>query len=161
MEHVAIDDVDDWQGPADAKRPLGRALGASDVAVNYYELAPGESFAFGWHRHAGQEEVFYVLEGTASFDLGDPREAEPEVVEVPTGELVRFAPGEWQRGWNRGDERVRAIALGAPSDSGETEVLRECVVCDGYTPQSIERAADGEDLVSLCEDCGRATGRFG
>lgn len=48
MEKVRIDDVDDRMGPADVKRPLSRALGAEHVAINYYELDPGESFAFGY-----------------------------------------------------------------------------------------------------------------
>lgn len=160
MERVSIDAVDDWTGPASAKRPLGRALNATDVAVNYYELDVGESFAFGWHHHASQEEVFYVMEGTATFDVGDPRESTPDTVEVHSGELIRFAPGEWQRGWNRGNELVRALALGAPQESSETVILRECSDCGDYTDQSIERAADGDGLVTLCVDCGAETARF-
>lgn len=159
MERVAIDEVDDWPGPADVKRPLGRALGATDVAVNYYELDPGESFAFGRHAHADQEEVFHVLDGTATFETGDPREGDTEAIEVSAGELVRFAPGEWQRGVNRGDDRVRALAVGAPAEAGETTILRDCPGCGEPTPQEIERAGDGE-LVTLCVDCGAETGRF-
>lgn len=160
MEHVDIDAVDDWLGPASVKRPLGRALGATDVAINYYELDIGESFAFGWHYHANQEEVFYVLEGTATFEVGDPREGPPDTVEVSADDLIRFEPGEWQRGWNRDDDRVRALALGAPQESGETVVLRECSQCGDYTDQDIERAADNNGLVTLCVDCGTETGRF-
>lgn len=155
MEKVAVDDVDSWQGPASVKRPLGRALGLADAALNYYELAPGESFAFGYHRHGDQEEVFYVLEGEATFETEDGD------VAVGAGELVRFAPGEWQQGHNRGDERVRALALGAPADSGETDILRECPDCGERTGQEISRAPDDEAaLVTICVDCGAETGRF-
>jgi uncharacterized cupin superfamily protein len=154
MERVRIDDVDDWMGPADVKRPVGRALGVENAAINYYELAPGESFAFGYHRHDEQEEVFHVLSGTATF------ETEAGDVEVSAGELLRVAPGEWQRGVNRGDERVRALAIGAPADSGETTIRRDCPDCGERTDQSIERAADGDALVTLCVDCGAETGRF-
>jgi hypothetical protein len=48
MERASVDDVEGWSGPADVKRPLGRALGMEEPALNYYELAPGESFAFGY-----------------------------------------------------------------------------------------------------------------
>lgn len=154
MERVRIDDVDDWMGPADVKRPVGRALGVENAAINYYELAPGESFAFGYHRHDGQEEVFHVLSGTATF------ETEGDEVEVSAGELLRVAPGEWQRGTNRGDERVRALAIGAPAESGETTIRRECPDCGERTDQSIERADAGDGLVTLCADCGAETGRF-
>lgn len=160
MEKVAIEDVDSWTSPASVKRPVGRALGIEDAAANYYELAPDESFAFGHHRHMGQEEVFYVLAGEATFETGDPREG-TETVVVEAGELVRFAPGEWQQGFNRGAETVRALALGAPADSGETTILRACADCGGYTEQSIERAPDEDGaLVTLCADCGAETARF-
>jgi uncharacterized cupin superfamily protein len=174
MKKVAVDDVDSWQGPASVKRPLGRALGLADAALNYYELAPGESFAFGYHRHADQEEVFYVLEGTATFETGEPRrgsesraesdanrETEGGDVEVGSGELVRFAPGEWQQGFNRGEEPVRALALGAPAESGETEVLRDCPDCGERTGQEVGRAPDDDAaLVTTCVDCGAETARF-
>ncbi|MFC7176492.1 cupin domain-containing protein [Halosegnis marinus] len=160
MEKVAVEDVDSWVSPASAKRPVGRALGVEDAALNYYELGPGESFAFGRHRHMGQEEVFYVLSGEATFETGDPREGTEEVV-VAAGELVRFGPGEWQQGWNRGEEPVRALAVGAPAESGETTILRECEACGGYTEQSVERAPDEEGaLVTVCGDCGGETARF-
>lgn len=159
MERVAVDDVDSWMGPADVKRPVGRSLGLADAALNYYELAPGESFAFGYHRHADQEEVFYVLEGEATFETGDPENG-GETVTVGAGELVRFAPGEWQQGWNRGDERVRALALGAPADSDETTMLRECADCGEQTAQRIEATESGEELLTLCLDCDAETGRF-
>ena len=155
MERVAIDDVDSWQGPASVKRPVGRALGLTDAALNYYELAPGESFAFGYHRHERQEELFYIIEGTATFETEDG-----ETV-VSHGELVRFEPGEWQQGYNDGNERVRALAFGAPAESGETTILRACPDCEDRTEQAIGRPDDDETaLVTTCVDCGVETARF-
>jgi uncharacterized cupin superfamily protein len=154
MRKARIEDIDSWMGPASVKRSLTKALGTEDVSMNYYELEPGESFAFGYHRHEGQEEVFYVIEGEATFETDDGEET------VGAGEAVRFAPGEWQQGWNRGDERVEALALGAPQESGETTVLRDCADCGERTEQDIERAADADALVTLCVDCGAETGRF-
>jgi len=152
MEKVSVDDLKSRMGPAAEKRLLGRALDAMELAVNYYELEPGDSFGFGYHRHEDQEEVFYVLQGTATF------ETEAGDVAVGPDEAVRFAPGEWQLGHNAGDQRVVALALGAPVDSGDTEMVRECPACGERTEQRIERADDA--LVTLCADCGTETGRF-
>ncbi|MHB9287676.1 cupin domain-containing protein [Halobacteriales archaeon Cl-PHB] len=154
MQHVAIDDVDDWIGPSAVKRPLARALGAENVAINYYELDTGDQFGFGYHRHPDQEEVFYVLAGTATFETEDGD------VAVEAGEALRFAPGEWQLGRNDGDQRVEALALGAPADASDAEIRRECDDCGERTPASIERAEDGDGLVTVCEDCGAVTGRY-
>ncbi|SFR87897.1 Cupin domain protein [Halomicrobium zhouii] len=154
MEKVTLDAVDSRMGPADVKRPLSNALDTDDVAVNYYELAPGDSFGFGYHRHADQEEVFHVQRGTVTFETEDGD------VDVAAGEFIRFAPGEWQLGTNRGDERVVALAMGAPADAGATEMLRECTDCGGRTENRIEMTDDRDALVTVCEECDAETGRF-
>lgn len=154
MQHERIDTVDNWMGPASVKRPLGRALGTSGMAINYYELTPGESFAFGYHRHTEQEEVFYIQSGTVTF------ETEAGAVVVEAGEAIRFEPGEFQQGTNRGDERVVALALGSPAETGETEIRRDCSECETRTPQRIEPTEDGDALITFCEDCDAETGRF-
>jgi uncharacterized cupin superfamily protein len=154
MEKVAIDDLDSWMSPADVKRPVGEGLGTEHLAMNYYELGAGDSFAFGYHAHDDQEEVFYVLEGTATFETEDGD------VDVGAGEVVRFAPGEFQRGVNEGDERVRALAMGAPPDSSELTLLRDCEDCGERTDQEIQPTDEGSALVTLCVDCGEETGRF-
>jgi len=154
MERVSIDGPDRRMGPAADKRALSGPLGTTELAINYYELAPGDSFGFGYHRHPNQEEVFYVMEGTATFETEDGD------VAVGAGEAVRFGPGEWQLGRNAGEERVVALALGAPKDTGETEMLRECADCGGRTENTIEMAEDRESLVTRCTDCGAETGRF-
>lgn len=154
MEKVSIDTVDSWVGPQAAKRPISRALDAEHVAVNYFELDPGDRFGFGYHRHPEQEELFYILDGTATFETDDGD------VEVETDELIRFAPGEWQLGENRGEKPVRALAIGAPASTNQTELRRHCDTCGGREPTSIERAADETGLITVCESCGAETGRF-
>jgi uncharacterized cupin superfamily protein len=154
MEKVTIETVDARMSAADVRRELSKPLGADNVAINYYELAPGESFAFGYHAHEEQEEVFYVQSGTATFETDD-RE-----VTVGAGELVRFAPGEFQQGVNEGDERVVALALGAPRESELVEMRRECSDCGRRTPNTIEMTEDRDALVTLCIECGAETGRF-
>ena len=154
MEKVTIDDVDGQMSAADVRRPVSRALGTEDVAINYYELAPGDSFAFGYHAHGDQEEVFYVQSGTVTFETDD------EDAVVSAGELIRFAPDEFQRGVNEGEERVVALALGAPRDTEDIEMYRHCEECGKRTQNKIEMTDSRDELVTSCLDCGAETGRF-
>jgi len=154
MKRVTPEDTERRMGPAADKRALAAALDTEELALNYYELDPGDSFGFGYHRHPGQEEVFYVIEGTATFETEDGD------IAVSAGEAIRFAPGEWQLGRNAGDERVVALAMGAPKAAPQTEMLRECPECGGRTEGTVEMADDREALVTRCTDCGAETGRF-
>lgn len=154
MHRVTLAEMDSRMGPADVIRPLTDALGATNLALNHYELAPGDSFAYGFHAHEDQEEVFYVVEGTATFrtEAGD--------VEVGPGELVRFGPGEYQRGVNESDERVRALALGAPKDGGDTDILRECEGCGGVSRMTLELTDDHDAVLVTCTECGSEVDRY-
>jgi len=156
MERVRIDDVENDVQPAAVMRQLTGPLGLTDLAINHYELEPGDSFAFAYHNHAVQEEVFVVIEGTAVFDTEDGS------VEVDAGEAVRFDRGEFQRGWNRGGEQVVALALGAPLDYGEQVKLRDCPSCGEPTDNRLEQVEEGgeEIVVAYCEGCGAETGRW-
>lgn len=154
MRKRSLDDMDDRMGPAETIRPLTDALGLADLALNYYELAPGDSFAYGFHAHAEQEEVFHVQSGTVTFETTEGS------VEVGSGELIRFGPGEYQRGVNEGGERVRALAMGAPQSAGETEILRNCPDCGARTPHDVTLADDREAVLAVCAECGSETGRF-
>ena len=154
MEHVAVDDLDDSIQAAAVMRPMTEALGLTDFAMNYYELEPGDSFAFAYHNHEVQEEVFYVIEGTATFETDDGP------VGVGPNEAVRFDREEFQRGWNRGDERVLALALGAPLDYGKQVTLRECPECGEETDHELAGADGEEAVVARCKQCGTETGRW-
>lgn len=154
MEKVAIDEVENSVQPAAVMRPLTDALGTTDLAINYYELEPGDSFAFAYHSHEIQEELFYIQSGTATF------ETEDGPVRVEEGEIIRFDRGELQRGWNRGDERVRALALGAPLEYGEQRKLRHCSECETETDCRLERTDDETTVVAYCKRCNAETGRW-
>ena len=154
MKKVDIDTVENSIQPATVMRKLTEALGLTDLAINYYELEPGDSFAFAYHNHEVQEEVFYVQEGTATFDT----EAGP--VDVEAGELIRFDREEFQRGWNRGNQRVRALALGAPLEYGTQVKLRYCPSCEEETDNDISRATNEEAVVASCTACESETGRW-
>lgn len=154
MEKVRIDEIENSIQPAAVMRHLTEPLGATDFAINYYELEPGDSFAFAYHNHEVQEEVFYVHEGTATF------ETEDGPVEVEAGEIIRFNREEFQRGWNWGNEHVHALALGAPLDYGKQRKLRYCPDCDEETDNRLERTNDDKSVVAYCKSCGAETGEW-
>ncbi|SEQ04794.1 cupin domain-containing protein [Natrinema salaciae] len=155
MEKVAIDDVDIEVNPMDVhsvRRPISDALGFSDFAMNYFELEPEESFSGGMHTHYDQEEVFYVQEGTATFDT-----EEGEVV-VDEGEVIRFEPGDFQTGYNDTDERVVGFAFGAPKskhDWDQIESMVYCQECDEELGHGLELTDEGAFRLT-CTECENA-----
>ena len=156
MQHVDIDDVEP-RGPGGGdvdRRGLAEPLGATNLALNRYVLEPGESFAGGMHAHLDQEEVFYVLSGTATFEHTPEPTGEPETTEVSAGEAVRFAPGEYQVGRNEGDEQLFALALGAPRESTEGRVPQPCSACGESDVLAVVMTDDGMGLE--CPECGAA-----
>jgi mannose-6-phosphate isomerase-like protein (cupin superfamily) len=98
----------------------GRTLAAvSDHLTNtrarFWRYPPG---ARG-RRHAEriQEELFVVLEGTATMDLGDP----PERVELPPGSVCAVQPGTALQIRNDGSHDVLLFIVGAPPEQGEAD----------------------------------------
>ena len=146
MEHVSVDDLQNHPRAASVTKGLTAPLGLSDMALNYYELEPGDSFSGGVHTHTNQEEAFYILEGTATFETLD------DEFEVRQGEAVRFAPGEYQEGRNESDDRVRGLALGAPQESGEVRVPLPCREC-GEADYHVSHVHE-EGITMECPECG-------
>lgn len=149
MERITVDDTDS------GRTVLTDALGEGGVAVNHYRLAPGERFSTGLHAHLDQEELFVVVSGEATFETlaraDDSGAVERERVAVGEGELVRFAPGEYQTGWNDADRRLVAYALGAPRGTTEFRVPVPCSDCGHEATRPELR--DGRE-VSVCPECG-------
>ncbi|WP_436345886.1 cupin domain-containing protein [Natronorubrum sp. FCH18a] len=136
MNYVTIGDLEprpyDDELHAD-RRPLSEPLGAEHVAITRYVLEPGERFSGSVHAHFDQEEVFVVLEGEATFEASpndDDRDGRPTEITVGENEAIRFAPGEFQSGRNDGEERVVALALGAPRDTEDIRISRIPVLDD-------------------------------
>ena len=69
------------------------------------------------HRDLGQEEVFVVLDGTLTIDLGEP----PERHEVGQGGVVVVERGTILQLRNAGDEEVVLFIYGAPPETGKAE----------------------------------------
>lgn len=150
MEHVSIDDEATAESPR--RIDLSEPLGTTDFAINRYSLDPGEGFSGVFHTHLKQEEAFYVVSGTATFEYADEPLAEPETVKVGPDEAIRFAPGEYQSGRNEGDESVEALAFGAPSDSERPVRVRgPCPDCG----EAALRLLFGEEgSGTVCPGCG-------
>lgn len=164
MEHLAVDEVDHVDHPAHmntVRKPVSDALGTTDFAMTYHVLEPGDAFSGALHTHHDQEEVFYILEGTATFEVGKTREQ----VEVSADEFLRFAPGEFQHGYNATDERVVGFAFGAPGaehDWAQVEALVECRDCGEETVHANEPVetdswqAETLTLRVTCSECGNS-----
>ncbi|QLH79404.1 cupin domain-containing protein [Halosimplex rubrum] len=161
MERVAFDDAGETtDGPTTDidRRGLSGPLETDGVAINRYRVPPGEGLPSGLHAHADQEEVFVVLDGTATFETlpgrepdtegGDPRTGREVTVEA--GEAVRFAPGEYQSGYNRGSDDLVALAVGAPRETADVRVPVRCPDC-GEADFALD--AGGDTLAFRCPDC--------
>jgi len=155
MEKVTIDDIEEEPHPMGVnthRHPVSDVLGTEDVAIVHFDLDPGESFSGGLHTHHDQEEVFYVLEGRATFDIGEEREEVP----VGAGEVIRIPPGQFQFGYNDSEGRVEGVAIAAPGarhNWEDIESLAPCPECETETSHGVKPLDDGE-LLAYCEECG-------
>ncbi|MCO8246550.1 MULTISPECIES: cupin domain-containing protein [unclassified Haladaptatus] len=151
MQRIDIDDVESGSmGDAD-RRGLSDPLETEDMSINHYALEPGEAFSGGLHTHLDQEEIFYIVSGTATFETKPEPDAESEIAEVGAGEAIRFPAGEYQQGRNESDDDVVALALGAPRDSTEVRVAQPCPECES----DVLAFGMGDDGMYLeCPDCG-------
>lgn len=130
-------------GLASTRRRVSEALETTDMAINHYRVAPGDELPGGLHTHMDQEEVFLVLEGTATFETLEAP------VEVSAGEAVRFSPGEFQSGRNQADRDLVVVAIGAPPDPKDTRVPLDCPACG---TEAVRLDTDGA-VTFVCPDC--------
>jgi mannose-6-phosphate isomerase-like protein (cupin superfamily) len=92
---------------------LSEALSASRANVwRYPPQAQGKR-----HRDLAQEEVFVVLDGTLTVDLGEP----PRRHEVARGGIVVVERGTILQLRNAGDEELVLFIYGAPPETGKAE----------------------------------------
>jgi len=88
--------------------PLRQQLGVTSFGMNLMLLHAGARGRI--HRHAKQEEVYLVLEGTLSLSI------EGVERDLGAGELVRVAPEVRRQLINRGPARLVVLALGAAGE---------------------------------------------
>jgi uncharacterized cupin superfamily protein len=95
--------------------PLSNAL--HNMRANIWRLPPGSRGAR--HLEHVQEEMFVVLEGTATLLLGDP----PERVELLRGSVAVVEPETVLQLRNESDAEIVVLAVGAPPEQGKAEHL--------------------------------------
>jgi mannose-6-phosphate isomerase-like protein (cupin superfamily) len=100
----------------DDPRSLARLSDAlSESRANVWRYPPGSRGKR--HRDLAQEEVFVVLGGTLTVDLGDP----PERHEVARGGILVVERGTILQLRNAGDEELVLFIYGAPPETGQSE----------------------------------------
>lgn len=99
----------------DPRSVAGLSEALSQSRANVWRYPPGARGKR--HRDLGQEEVFVVLDGTLTVDLGDP----PERHEVGRGGVVVVESGTILQLRNAGEEEVLLFIYGAPPERGRAE----------------------------------------
>jgi mannose-6-phosphate isomerase-like protein (cupin superfamily) len=113
-------DEREWSTPSggDQTRGILRLSDAmAQMRANVWRVPPGSK----GRRHAErvQEEVFVVLDGTATLALGDPAER----FELPSGSVAVVEPGTALQVLNESDGEATILIVGAPPVSGEADYL--------------------------------------
>lgn len=91
-------------------RAVGDALGVEEINANVWYFEPGDEI--GYHAHADQEELYYVIEGEFSLKLG--RSGETETTAAGPGTFFAAGP-EVGHGYRyTGDDVGIVLAIGAP-----------------------------------------------
>jgi len=83
-------------------------LGASEVGLTVLELEPGAEGKEHDETESGQEEIYYVVDGTVEVSVGS------ETVTLGHDEAIRVDPSERRKLHNVGDERAKLVLVGAP-----------------------------------------------
>jgi quercetin dioxygenase-like cupin family protein len=92
--------------------PLRKPLGISGFGINQLTLQPGQRMRI--HRHAGQEEVYLVIEGRLTVLI------EGTAHTLTAGQLMRLAPDTRRQLANMHRERVTLLALGTSNDGHQS-----------------------------------------
>ena len=110
----------EFQAPSrgDQRRGIAHLSEAlHNMRANIWRLPPGVRCARHFERV--QEEMFVVLEGTATMLLGDP----PERVELPRGSVAVVETETALQLRNESDEEITVLIVGAPPEQGKAEYL--------------------------------------
>ena len=89
-------------------------LGGETLGLSLMSLEPGFRIPFG-HKHAGQEEVYVIIRGSARVKVDD------EVVDLDEWDAIRF-PKDTMRQMEAGPDGVEYLAFGAGDDPNEAEM---------------------------------------
>jgi quercetin dioxygenase-like cupin family protein len=102
------------------------SLDSEQVAFTWREMPAGTGGRGSYgHRHKTQEEIYFVIDGTVTFKVGD------EVFEAGPGDAVRMAPQAVRSIHNDTDDLARVILVSKKIDDPEGDV--ETV--EGFWPE--------------------------
>lgn len=107
-----IDSVvpEEWGGMWFFREPLD----CENLGITFMELEPSGNGKPHHHADDGQEEVYLVVDGELTVQLGGSSDESPaETVTLDAGEAVRVGAETWRQLHNRSDERVRLVIAGA------------------------------------------------
>ena len=110
----------EFQAPqrGDQRRSLASLSGAlHNTRANIWRQQPGAHGSR--HIEHAQEEMFVVLDGTATLFLGDP----PERVELPRGSVAVVETGTALQLRNESKAEIVVLIVGAPPEQGKAEHL--------------------------------------
>ena len=103
--------------PARHVAELSEAVGMDSLRANVWRYEPGAAGLR--HRHARQDEAYFVLEGTLTVYLGEP----PSAVEVQERGLLHVPAGTPVQSANRGERDLVVLAVGTPPEDERSELL--------------------------------------
>jgi mannose-6-phosphate isomerase-like protein (cupin superfamily) len=99
-------------------RVAGGPLEAEESALSYLRVAPSYRLPFG-HSHERQEEVYVLLDGSATIKLDD------DVMELKPWDVVRIAK-DTIRNVEAGSDGAELILIGAPSTgANDAEMIQD------------------------------------
>jgi quercetin dioxygenase-like cupin family protein len=110
---AGIDDIDsvipeEFGGMWFFREPLG----CDTLGMTLLELQAGGKGKPHDHAEDGQEEVYLVVDGELTVEIGDEGD-DTDVVTLSSGEAIRVDAGTWRALSNNGDEQVRVAIAGA------------------------------------------------
>jgi mannose-6-phosphate isomerase-like protein (cupin superfamily) len=114
-----LDDVPDVLGDYPGEMHFfTKPLDAEQVALTYRRMPAKTGGKGGYgHRHRTQEEIYFVVDGTLQFKLGD------EIIDAAPGTAVRVAPETVRSVWNEGPDDARLVIVSTrienPREDGE------------------------------------------
>jgi mannose-6-phosphate isomerase-like protein (cupin superfamily) len=112
-----LEDVPDVLGDYPGEmRMLATGLDSEQVALTYRRMPQhtGGKGSYG-HRHADQEEIYFVISGKLQFKLDD------DVVECGPGTALRVAPEVYRSVWNNEPEDAELVIVSTRVDDNKAE----------------------------------------
>lgn len=124
----SFDEIPDVSGdyPGEMRMSAAADVGNEQIAFMWRRMPARTGGKGGYgHRHREDEELYFILEGTVQFKLGD------EVLELGPGHVVKCSPEVVRSVWNEGPDDVVLIVVGPRSENPGDDVEK----VEGFWPE--------------------------